>query len=229
MGQLLNVVNPLHKRTPRDYIGRMMDQKVHCSTMGRQYEGDYWDGDRRYGYGGYKYDGRWSSVAKQLVERYQLPEDAKILDIGCGKGFLMYEFTKLLPKCEVTGFDVSEHGIATSKEEVRPRMFKHRAQDPLPFGDNQFDLAVSLGTLHNLRIYDLVRALKEMERVAKNKYLMVESYRDVQELFNLQCWALTCESFFSTEEWIWLYGQYGYTGDYEFIYFEGEGAVRKAA
>jgi SAM-dependent methyltransferase len=231
MGQLLNIVNALHKRTQRDYIGRMVDEKVHCSLKGREYEADYWDGDRRFGYGGYKYDGRWSFVAKQLVERYKLPADAKILDVGCGKAFLLYEFTQLLPKCEIAGFDISSHGLATAKEEVRPHLFKHHAQDPYPFGDKHFDLVISLTTFHNLRIYDLKTALKEMERVGKNKYLVVESYRDVQELFNLQCWALTCESFFSPEEWIWLYNEFGYTGDYEFIYFEGEGlnANRKAA
>ena len=40
------------------------------------------------------------------------------------------------------------------------------------------------------------------------------------ELFNLECWALTAESLFHTEEWIWLYKEFGYNGDYEFIYFE---------
>ena len=49
---------------------------------------------------------------------------------------------------------------------------------------------------------------------------MVEAYRDETELFNLQCWALTCESFFRPDEWIWMYNEWGYNGDYEFIYFE---------
>ena len=88
------------------------------------------------------------------------------------------------------------------------------------FEDKQFDLAISLGCFHNLKIFELNIALKEMERVAKNGYLMLESYRSEQELFNLQCWALTCESFFEKEEWIWIYNNFGYSGDYEFIYFE---------
>ena len=72
MGRLLNIVNQLHRRTARDYIGRMGDEKVHCSEVARRFDRDYWDGDRRYGYGGYKYDGRWSVVAKQLVDTYAL-------------------------------------------------------------------------------------------------------------------------------------------------------------
>ena len=92
MGQLLNIVNQLHRRTARDYVGRMADDKVQCSVVARRFDADYWDGDRRYGYGGYKYDGRWSVVAKQLVEQYKLKDGAKILDVGCGRGFLLRQF-----------------------------------------------------------------------------------------------------------------------------------------
>jgi SAM-dependent methyltransferase len=221
MGQLLNIVTPLHRMTKRDYIGRMMDEKVHCMMKARDYEKDYWDGDRRYGYGGYRYiDGYWTPVAQALIDRYVLKDEAKILEVGCGKAFLLYELKKLLPKAVVAGFDISQHGLAEAPEEVRPRLFRYRAQDPYPFGDNGFDLVVSLGTLHNLRIFELQTAIREIERVGKNKFIAVEAYRNELELFNLQCWALTCESFFHTSEWIWLYSHFGYTGDYEFVYFE---------
>ena len=96
----------------------------------------------------------------------------------------------------------------------------HKAQEKLPFDDNEFDLVISITTLHNLYINDLKSALQEMERVGKNKYMAVESYRNEKELFNLQCWALTCEVFLKPEEWIWLFSEFGYRGDYEFIYFE---------
>jgi SAM-dependent methyltransferase len=220
MGKFVEVVTPLHKKTQRDYVGRMVDNKVHCMKVARQYERDYWDGDRRYGYGGYRYDGRWAAVAGRLADLYRLPPDAKILDAGCGKAFLLYEFTRLLPKCEVMGFDISAHGLADSKEEVRGRLSRRRVQDPFPYADKQFDLVISLTTLHNLAVYELEPALREIERVGKNKYLCVESYRNELELFNLQCWALTCESFFTPKEWAWLFDKFGYTGDYEFIYFE---------
>lgn len=220
MGRLLNVVTPLHKKTKRDYIGRMMDDKVHCMLKAKEYEFDYWDGDRRYGYGGYKYDGRWKAVAEKLIDIYHLKPNAKILDAGCGKAHLLYELKQLLPKAEIHGFDISKHGISDAPEAIRGSLTIHRAQDPYPWGDKYFDLVISLGCLHNLRIPDLKTALAEIERVGKNKYIMVESYRNEQELFNLQCWALTCEAFFDTNTWIWIYNNFGYTGDYEFIYFE---------
>jgi SAM-dependent methyltransferase len=220
MGQLLNIVTPLHRKTKRDYLARMVDSKVECMLKAKEYEADYWDGDRRYGYGGYKYDGRWKVVAENLIQQYGLKDGASILDIGCGKAHLLYEFKKLLPNAKITGIDISKHGLADAPEEVRGHLFEYRAQDPLPFGDKSFDLVISLTTMHNLKLFELKTFLTEVERVGKNAYLMTESYRNELELFNLQCWALTCESFLETSEWIWLFNHFGYTGDYEFIYME---------
>ena len=220
MGELVSIITPLHKRAKRNYIERMVNDKVRCSEIARQFEFDYWDGDRGYGFGGYKYDGRWSVVAQALIDRYKLPSNAKILDVGCGKGFLLYEFKKLLPQSTVVGIDISNHALKDAKEEVKPFLRKLAAQDKYPFADKEFDLVFSNTTLHNLLNFDLKKAVMEIQRVGKNKFICVEAYRNVEELFNLQCWALTAEVFLRPEEWVWLYQEYGYTGDYEFIYFE---------
>jgi SAM-dependent methyltransferase len=221
VGRLLNIVTPLHQATKRDYLGRMTDDKVACMMKAKEYEFDYWDGDRRFGYGGYRFiEGRWKPVAQALIDIYGLTNESSVLDVGCGKAFLLYEMKKLLPGLKVSGFDISKHGLAEAKEEVRPYLFNYRAQDPYPFGDKSFDLVISLGCFHNLRVFELQTALREVERVGKNKYVMLEGYRNELELFNLECWALTAESLFHTSEWIWLYEHFGYTGDYELIYFE---------
>ena len=220
MGKLRNYVTPLHQSTVRDYLARMMDEKIHCMRIAKQYEEDYWDGDRRYGYGGYNYiPGRWKPVAEALIKNYNLKSGSKVLDVGCGKGFLLHEMKLLIPELDIKGIDISEHGLKNAKKEVKPFLKKLKAQDSLPFEDNEFDLVISLGTLHNLRLFDLEKSLKEIERVGRQAYVMLESYRNEKELFNLQCWALTAESFFDEEEWVWLYGHFNYTGDYEFIYF----------
>lgn len=220
MGRLFNVVTPLHTRTERNYLARMQDAKVECMQTARRFDADFWDGDRRFGYGGYRYDGRWQLVAEKLIEEYSLVPGAAILDVGCGKGFLLFELKKLLGDVRISGFDLSEYATRNAKEEIRDELFNHRAQDAYPFADNEFDLVLSLTTLHNLPLPELKAALREIERVGRNKYIVVESYRSVQELFNLQCWALTCAAFFTPQEWEWLFGEFGYTGDYEFIFFE---------
>lgn len=220
MGRLLNVITPLHKKTSRNYVGRMTDSKVECMKVARRYDREYWDGDRRYGYGGYKYDGRWEEVARKLIENYDLAADAKILDVGCGKGYLLYELKKLLPDCTIKGFDISEYALANAKDEIKNNLFKFKAQDPYPFGNREFDLVISLTTLHNLHLFELKAALEEIERVGVNKYIVVEGYKNEEELFNLQCWALTCETFLKPQEWTWLFREFGYTGDYEFICFD---------
>lgn len=221
MGKLVNITTALHESTNRDYLARMVDDKVHCMKLAKQYGKDYWDGDRRYGYGGYKYmPGRWKPVAEELIKIYNLKSDSKVLDIGCGKGYLLHEMKLLIPDLDIVGIDSSDYGLENAKEEIKPFIHKHKAEVKLPYKDKEFDLVISLGTFHNLRLPELKIALSEMERVGKKGYLMLESYRNENELFNLQCWALTAESFFDEDEWVWLYKHFGYTGDYEFIYFE---------
>jgi SAM-dependent methyltransferase len=220
MGENVSFVTPLHRRTSRDYLARMVDDKVEAMLKAKEYEFDYWDGDRRYGYGGYSYDGRWKPVAEQMIAHYGLTDESSVLDVGCGKAHLLYELQQLLPDAELRGFDVSKHGIADAPESIRPCLTIHRAQDPYPHGDDEFDLVISLGAFHNLRLPELEVALKEVERVGRQKYVMVESYRNELEMFNLECWALTAESLLDTGEWLWLYDRMGYTGDYEFIFFE---------
>lgn len=217
----LNLVTGLHQATKRDYLGRMNDSKVEAMKKAKQYGFDYWDGDRRFGYGGYKYmQGRWAKVAQQLIDLYGLRAGSKILDVGCGKGFLLYEIQLLQPGIEIHGFDISQYGLENTHPDLKAKLFIHRAQEKFPFQDNFFDLVISLGTLHNLHIFELEVAVSEIERVGKQGYIMVESFRNELEMFNLECWALTAESLMDVDEWKWIYDRFGFTGDYEFIFFE---------
>jgi len=221
MGNLKNFVTPLHTQTKRNYVERMTNNKVYCSEVAKKYSKEYWDGDRKFGYGGYKYiPGRWKSVAEKLIKTYKLDSKSKILDVGCGKGFLLHEMKLLEPGLEIHGFDISDYAIENSHKNIKSNIFLHDIRNKFPFKNKEFDLIISLGTIHNLKVFDIKNAIQEIDRVGKSSYVMVESFRNLKELFNLQCWALTCESFFSTEEWLWLYNNFNYNGDYEFIFFE---------
>ena len=220
----IDFMSGLHKSTQRDYLARVNDSlypKSKAAQLAKEYGYDYWDGDRRVCYGGYRYiEGRWERVAQQISDYYALPPKPKILDIGCGKGFLLYDFLKVIPDAEVYGIDISEYAIKHSKPEISGRLQIGNATN-LPWPDNTFDLVISITTLHNLYAHELDLALKEMERVGKShKYLCVESYRNEQEKANLLYWQVTCEAFNTPEEWRWWFKHTNYSGDYSFIFFE---------
>ena len=217
-------MSALHKQTTRDYLARVNDKdypKYKAAELAKKFGYDYWDGDRRINYGGYKYmEGRWEKVAKAMINHYDLPPRPKILDIGCGKGYLLYDFLKCLPEAEVYGLDISSYAIENSKDEIKDRLITGNAIN-LPWPNNHFDLVFSIMSLHCLHSYDLFKALKEMERVGKhNKYLCVESYRNEKEKANLLYWQVTCEAFNTPKEWEWWFKVTGYQGDYSFNYFE---------
>ncbi len=220
----IDFLSSLHKSTKRDYLARVTDKsfpKPKAAELAKNFDFDYWDGDRKICYGGYHYiKGRWEKVVIDIANYYDLPKKPKILDVGCGKGYLLYDFLKIIPDAEVYGIDISEYAITNSKEEIRENLTKGSATE-LPWPDNYFDLVISINTIHCLYAYDLQKSIKEIERVGKfNKYICVESYRNETEKANLLYWQVTCEAFNTPKEWEWWFQSNGYTGDYSFIYFE---------
>jgi SAM-dependent methyltransferase len=217
----LDFIQSLSASTKRNYVQRVVEHdKAECADVARQWGHDYWDGDRRYGYGGYRYDGRWRAVAERMAAHYGLKPGTRVLDVGCGKAHLLYEFTQVVPGIEVRGIDISAYGIAHAKEEMREFLTVGPAT-ALPYRDGEFDFVLSLATLHNLDIGELFQALAEIHRVGCGPgYIMVESWRNEREKANLLYWQLTCQSFHGVAGWEWIFARAGYQGDYGFIYFE---------
>lgn len=217
----IDFIEKVHTSTKRDYIGRVTESdKAECAVIAKKFDYDFFDGERKYGYGGYKYDGRWRDVAEKMAQYYDLKAGQRVLDVGCGKAHLLYELTQAVPGLEVVGLDISEYAITHAKEEVRPFLMRGTAQS-LPFEDNSFDLIISLNTLHNLKVYDLKKAFQDIQRISKkNSYIVVESFRNDREEVNMLYWQLTCASYYAVDEWEWLFKEWGYTGDYGFIFFE---------
>jgi len=217
----IDFITTNHKNTKRNYLDRVLEvNKAEAAKKAKKWGYDYWDGSRKINYGGYHYDGRWKKIAKKFIMHYKLKNNSKILDVGCGKGFLVYELSELLPKAKVFGLDISKYAIKNSKTEIKKNLILGKASK-IPFKKNYFDLVISLNTLHNLYCDELHNSLREIERVSKkNKYICVESYRNEKEKMNLLYWQVTCEAFFTPSEWKWWFKLSGYKGDYSFIYFK---------
>ena len=217
----LDFISRIHKSTKRDYVQRVVEfDKATCAHISKKFGKDYFDGERQYGYGGYKYDGRWRPFAEKLIDHYGLKTGDKVLDIGCAKGFLVHDFREALPGLEAVGLDISDYAIATAMPDVKPFLRVGTAAE-LPYPDHHFDLVVSVNTLHNLYLPDLFKSLREIERVGRrHKFIVLDSYRNEREKVNLMYWQLTCECFFTPAEWEWIFQQAGYSGDWDFVCFE---------
>lgn len=217
----IDFLQTVHTRTPRNYIQRVLEHdKAECAEVSRRFDKDYWDGDRKYGYGGYNYDGRWMSVAERLAAHYGLQPGARILDVGCAKGFLLSDLMQVVPDAWAAGLDISRYALDHAMEDVRGHLVEGTAAR-LPFADKSFDFVVCVNTLHNLRVFELDSALREIERVSRGpKYLVVDSFRNEREKVNLLYWQLTCQCFYTPEDWQWWFDRTGYSGDHSFVWFE---------
>jgi sporadic carbohydrate cluster protein (TIGR04323 family) len=219
--QLRNFITPNHTKTKRNYLERMINKKVKCMKVSKKYGFDYWDGNRKYGYGGFKYiEGYNESLVKSIIKTYNLTNKSKVLEVGCGKGFLMQDIKNKLKNISVIGIDISKYAKNSANDKIKKNIKIQDARKKLKFKNNFFDLVISINTLHNFKISEIHSSLSEIERVGKSKFICIESYRNELEQFNLQCWALTAETLIDTSSWKWLFKNSGYTGDYEFIYFK---------
>ena len=204
-----------YPKAKRNLEQRAAEKTDEERSIARQFGKDFFDGDRRYGYGGYSYHSRfWKPVIPMFKEFYNLTGESKILDVGCGKGFMLYDFSRLIPGITLAGIDVSEYAIANTKEEIKPFVKVSDARE-LPFEDDSFDLVISITTVHNLEREDCKKALQELERVsAGGKFVTVDAYFNDDEKKRMDMWNLTALTYMQTDEWKEFFKEAGYTGDY---------------
>ena len=180
-------------------------------TFGKQ----YFDGDRSFGYGGYRYNPRfWEPVIPSFADYYLLNNGQNILDVGCGKGFMLYDMSRLVPGIKVRGLDISQYAFENALEDIRSFIDVGNATD-LPYNNNSFDLVISINTIHNLEKNDCIIALKEIERVSKgNSFVVVDAFRNDEEEKRINEWNLTALTYLHVNEWVDLFNDAGYSGDY---------------
>lgn len=214
MGQEIDLlVN--YPRTKRNVDERGQTKTEEDRSIARQFGREFFDGDRRHGYGGFNYMSRfWQPVVPTLQEHFKLVAGSRLLDIGCAKGFMLHDLAELIPGIEVAGIDVSAYAIDNAIADMRPHLQVASATE-LPFPDHSFDVVIAINTLHNLERAELIQALREIERVGRGQaFVTVDAYRDDEEKERMFAWNLTARTVLSVDGWKDLFAEAGYTGDY---------------
>jgi|SRR5882724_7430025 len=214
MGQEIDLlVN--YPKTKRNLDERVASKTEADRAVARQFGRDFFDGDRRYGYGGFNYLPRfWQPVIPTFRDYWQLGADSSVLDVGCGKGFMLHDLAELVPGITVKGIDISRYAIENAIEDMKPHVQVANATY-LPFPDNSFDVVISINTVHNLGREECGKALREIERVSRgSSFITVDAYRNDAEKERMYAWNLTAKTIMSVNEWEQFFKEVGYTGDY---------------
>jgi len=181
---------------------------------------EYFDGKRSHGYGGYYYNPKFfKKIVKAMIKYYKLNNKSKILDIGCAKGFMMYEFKKALPGCEIKGIDISTYCKKKAVKKIK-KFIKIGTCEKLPYPDKYFDFVVSISSIHNVKKTGIIESLKEIVRVSKrNSFIRVKAYKNLKEKKFIDEWNVVAKSNLSISEWKNLFKQTKYEGDFDFSNF----------
>jgi len=204
-----------YPKTKRNIDERASQRTQKDIALAKQFGEEYFDGDRSTGYGGFSYHERfWTQVVKDFIKYYKLTEKSKVLDVGCAKGFMLHDFRKTLPGITVRGIDISKYAIENAIEDVKPFLQVGNAKDLSMFNDKEFDLVISITTIHNLKLEECKQALKEIERVGKNAFITNDAWRNDSEKERMLKWNLTGETYMHVDDWKKLFDEINYTGDY---------------
>ena len=204
-----------YPKSKRDLKERVESKTDEDRDIARKFDQDFFDGDRKHGYGGFKYNPKfWSQVVKDIYNFYELSDNASILDIGCAKGFMLFDFLSFKPNLNVKGIDISSYAIDNSIEGLKKNLSVGCASE-LPFKDNSFDLVISINTIHNLELMKCAKSLQEINRVSKNhSFITVDAYILSFSSSFLYAWNLTAKTIFSVNEWKNFFKDNNYSGDF---------------
>ena len=199
----------------RDVSGRAESKSDNDRALARKFGKEFFDGDRSHGYGGFSYNSRfWEPVVPTFKDHWDMQPGNSLLDVGCAKGFMMYDFHRLIPGLAVEGIDISDYAIENGMEEMKPYL-KVASADDLPYEDNSFDYTISITTVHNFDTDGVIKALQELERVSrKGSFITVDAYTNNDEKQRMHAWNLTAKTILHVDEWKELFDEAGYTGDY---------------
>jgi ubiquinone/menaquinone biosynthesis C-methylase UbiE len=204
-----------YPKTKRNVEDRGANKSEADRAVARRFDKEFFDGDRRHGYGGFNYHPRfWQPVIPTMQKHFGLTRSSSVLDVGCGKGFMMHDMAELIPGITVKGIDVSQYAIENAIDDMKPHVQVADAKQ-LPFEDASFDVVIAINTIHNLERDECADALREIERVKRRgAFVTVDAYRTEDEKRRMYAWNLTARTIMSVDEWVAFFRKAGYTGDY---------------
>ncbi len=189
---------------------RTVVNKMYAWELGKE----YYDGNRLNGYGGFKYDGRWLKLLPKLIKRYKLTSKSKVLDLGCKKGFLLKDLNILLPG--VKSYGIENHSYALKKAIKCKSKLIRSEYTKLPFKNKSLDFVIAFNSLYMQNLGDVIKSLKEIQRVSKNSYVVLASGENDSERNKFYKWTLIGTSILLKKEWKILFKKIGFRGDYYF-------------
>ncbi len=214
MGTEINLLKN-YPKSKRDLNSRLENKTKENVNLARIFGKEFFDGSRSTGYGGFNYNPRfWQNVIPDFIKFYNLSNTSKVLDVGCAKGFMLFDFKKQIPGIYLKGIDISKYAIDNGIKEIKENLIVGDARN-LPFNDNSFDLVISITTVHNFEKEECIKSLREIERVSKkNSFIVVDAYENDEEKQAMYAWNLTAKTILHKDEWKNLFKEANYTGDY---------------
>ena len=177
-------------------------------------EKEYYDGTRLDGYGGFKYDGRWKKLLPKIINKYKLNKNSKVLDLGCKKGFLLKDLNILIPGIKT--FGIENHSYALKKAvKCNSKLIRSEYYD-IPFKNKYFDFVIAFNSLYMQNLGDVIKSLKEIERVSKKSYVILASGENDEERNKFYRWTLIGTTILLKKEWKTLFKKIKFNGDYYF-------------
>lgn len=204
-----------YPKAKRDLDGRLAEKTEQVRAVARRFDQEFFDGNRKYGYGGFNYNPKyWEPVIPDFEAHFGNLQGKHVLDVGCAKGFMLYDFSRLVKDVRVAGLDISRYAIEQSLAEVKPYLVVGDARS-LPYATSSFDLVISINTVHNLELDDCKAAIREICRVSKGRaFITVDAYSNEVEKERMMAWNLTAKTILSVDEWKTLFEEVGYEGDF---------------
>ncbi len=183
-----------------------------------QRDQNFFDGDRNFGYGGFRYDGRWKKIAEKIIKRYNLNKGSKILQINCEKGFFIYDVVSLIPEIKIYGLETSKYAYDNSmNEEIKKKIQHVDDYRKLNFDDNFFDFILCIGVVYTLNLADIITFLKEIVRIGKkDSFINLASYESENDYWLMKDWSLLGTTILKKKDWKKILDHTKYKGDYSF-------------